>query len=263
MLFTRLVTSFGRGRLIAVVLVAALAVGVAISVLVMGVPKPPAVTESAPRSAPTAQPTPIATAPVVHHHAVRATGDAVVIYDAVNGAKRWKLGNPGPFDGVLTLQTTGAQQDGWLEVVVPVQPNGTLGWIPADAISPIEVTTHIVIDLSDRTATLLDADVVIDHAPVAVGAPATPSPAISAIVDHIQQNATSTGIYGAWLFGTNQHSEVLTEFDGGRPAIALHGTNQPTLIGQEVSNGCIRFANEDIERFAQHVQLGTRVTIQP
>jgi lipoprotein-anchoring transpeptidase ErfK/SrfK len=54
---------------------------------------------------------------------------------------------------------------------------------------------------------------------------------------------------------------VLDMFDGGLPEIAIHGTNQPELMGQARSNGCIRLPNDAIQRLAEVVPLGTPVEI--
>jgi lipoprotein-anchoring transpeptidase ErfK/SrfK len=43
----------------------------------------------------------------------------------------------------------------------------------------------------------------------------------------------------------------------------IHGTNQPSTIGQTVSSGCIRLLNEDIEDLYRRVQVGTRVVVLP
>jgi lipoprotein-anchoring transpeptidase ErfK/SrfK len=42
---------------------------------------------------------------------------------------------------------------------------------------------------------------------------------------------------------------------------ALHGTNNPSSIGQAVSHGCVRLRNEDIEKLYPMVSLGTPVYI--
>jgi hypothetical protein len=42
---------------------------------------------------------------------------------------------------------------------------------------------------------------------------------------------------------------------------ALHGTNQPSSIGQSVSHGCIRLRNEDIAKLYETVPVGTPVFI--
>jgi lipoprotein-anchoring transpeptidase ErfK/SrfK len=49
----------------------------------------------------------------------------------------------------------------------------------------------------------------------------------------------------------------------GNTLYRIHGTNQPSTIGQTVSSGCIRLLNEDIEDLYSRVQTGTRVVVQP
>jgi lipoprotein-anchoring transpeptidase ErfK/SrfK len=43
----------------------------------------------------------------------------------------------------------------------------------------------------------------------------------------------------------------------------IHGTSQPSTIGQRVSSGCIRMLNEDVIDLFGRVQVGTRVVVQP
>ena len=49
----------------------------------------------------------------------------------------------------------------------------------------------------------------------------------------------------------------------GHTLYRIHGTNQPSTIGQYVSSGCIRLLNEDIEDLYNRVQVGTRVVVLP
>ena len=47
----------------------------------------------------------------------------------------------------------------------------------------------------------------------------------------------------------------------GKSLYRIHGTNQPSTIGQFVSSGCIRLLNEDIEDLYSRVNVGTRVVV--
>jgi len=49
----------------------------------------------------------------------------------------------------------------------------------------------------------------------------------------------------------------------GKTLYRVHGTNQPSTIGQTVSSGCIRLLNEDIEDLYSRVQVGSRVVVLP
>ena len=175
------------------------------------------------------------------------------------------LSNPGPFSGPRILETTGQTGNGFIEVVIPILPNKSVGWVLAEDVTVSSTDQLIVVDLSDREATLFVDGVMTLSAPVAIGTDETPTPVLEAIIDVIWDRNTSaenfSAVYGNNLFGLNQHSEVLQSFDGKRPAIAIHGTTQPELIGSQVSNGCIRMQNEDIAAFAEYVTLGTKVQI--
>jgi lipoprotein-anchoring transpeptidase ErfK/SrfK len=43
----------------------------------------------------------------------------------------------------------------------------------------------------------------------------------------------------------------------------IHGTNDPTTIGKQVSSGCIRLTNEDVEDLYSRVQVGAKVIVLP
>ncbi len=43
--------------------------------------------------------------------------------------------------------------------------------------------------------------------------------------------------------------------------IGIHGTNQPSSIGQRISGGCVRLLNKDIIEVYEVIPIGTRVTI--
>ena len=47
----------------------------------------------------------------------------------------------------------------------------------------------------------------------------------------------------------------------GKSLYRIHGTNQPSTIGNSVSSGCIRLTNDDIEDLYGRVNVGTRVVV--
>ncbi|MFH1208860.1 MAG: L,D-transpeptidase family protein [Candidatus Omnitrophota bacterium] len=47
-----------------------------------------------------------------------------------------------------------------------------------------------------------------------------------------------------------------------KPAYGIHGTIEPKSIGTQVSEGCIRMLNEDVEELYSIVPIGTKVIIQ-
>ena len=195
------------------------------------------------------------------------------------------LTNPGPFEGLRTLQTTGHVEGKFLEVILPRLPNGSKAWVLSKDVEIFYSDKKIVVDLSERTAKVITSkecsvfdlsemsltackdsnNKILAEAPVAIGKDSTPTPLLDAGIDYLWERSTSSvdfsQVYGDRIFGLNQHSEVLDNFNGKRPAIAIHSTSSPELIGGKVSNGCIRMKPEDIEIFLEHVTLGMKVQI--
>jgi lipoprotein-anchoring transpeptidase ErfK/SrfK len=48
----------------------------------------------------------------------------------------------------------------------------------------------------------------------------------------------------------------------GSTLYRIHGSNEPWSIGQAVSSGCIRMANEDVMHLYDQVKVGTRVIVR-
>jgi lipoprotein-anchoring transpeptidase ErfK/SrfK len=58
-------------------------------------------------------------------------------------------------------------------------------------------------------------------------------------------------------------ARALYLFQGERDTLyRIHGTNEPSTIGQAVSSGCIRLLNEDVYDLYNRVLLGTLVKVQ-
>jgi lipoprotein-anchoring transpeptidase ErfK/SrfK len=151
--------------------------------------------------------------------------------------------------------------DGWLHVQLPTRPNGSTGWIRSAGVEIREVDMAVHVDLAERRLRVTDGDVVVIDAPVAVGAPGTPTPTGTFYVVDKLDTASQNGPYGPYAFGLSAHSDVLTEFAGGDGQVGIHGTNDPGSIGRDVSNGCIRVPNEVIVQLEELLPLGTPVTV--
>ncbi len=49
----------------------------------------------------------------------------------------------------------------------------------------------------------------------------------------------------------------------GGTVYRIHGTNDPSTIGKDVSSGCIRLTNEDVKDLYDRVQVGAKVVVLP
>jgi lipoprotein-anchoring transpeptidase ErfK/SrfK len=154
------------------------------------------------------------------------------------------------------------QVEGWVRVELPLRPNELSGWVPADQVELVEGRHEVSVDLSDRRLTVLEDGAVLLESPVAVGAPDAPTPTGTfAVIDRLQ-SPDPFGPYGDFALGLSGLSDVYSEFAGGEGQIGIHGTNDPSSIGQAVSHGCIRLPNDVIGRLADLLPLGTPVTIR-
>jgi lipoprotein-anchoring transpeptidase ErfK/SrfK len=149
----------------------------------------------------------------------------------------------------------------WIQVRLPILPNGSAGWIPRDAIQGFRtVDTHLVIDRSRFRATLYRRGRPIFQSIVGVGQPRWPTPPGRFYIRERLTGFTDP-IYGSLAFGTNGRSSVLTDWPGGG-FIGIHGTNQPEILPGRVSHGCVRLPNPAITRLDRLMRVGTPVTIR-
>jgi hypothetical protein len=148
----------------------------------------------------------------------------------------------------------------WVRVRLPVLPNGSTGWVPRGALGGYgTVLTHLVVDRSRRTATLLHAGRPVLRAPVGIGRTGSPTPAGEFYVRN-RLTRYRSAFYGPVAFGTSARSPTLTDWPGGG-FVGIHGTDRPGLIPGRVSHGCIRMRNRDVRRLARLMPPGTPLTI--
>jgi lipoprotein-anchoring transpeptidase ErfK/SrfK len=206
--------------------------------------------------------------PVLRPGEVVATikGEELEVFDEPAGTRthtldQWSEATFQPLTLLAVEQrdVNGAQ---WLRVMLPVQPNQSTGWIKADDVTTTTTHVQIRIFVEERELELWDGEELVLTAPVALGTTETPTPpGLYSITDPLDSTHNDTGVYGAYALGLSGFSEVLKTFNGAPPQLAIHGTNEPGLIGQYVSNGCIRMHNEDILTVVEHSGLGTPVHI--
>ncbi|WP_438351907.1 L,D-transpeptidase [Paenibacillus sp. FA6] len=109
---------------------------------------------------------------------------------------------------------------------------------------------RIIVDLSDRSLYLLDgSNRVIRGFPVGIGKMLTQTPHGEFTIINKQLNPG--GPFGVLWMGLS------------KPHYGIHGTNNPSSIGKEVSHGCIRMFNSDVLTLSSLVPIHTRVTIRP
>jgi lipoprotein-anchoring transpeptidase ErfK/SrfK len=170
------------------------------------------------------------------------------------------LANPNPLGAPLTLLVN-AEYGGWLQVYLPERPNESLGWVTRSNVSLATDNMRIAVSLSGRTVTLYRGGVNVFEASVAVGAPDAPTPTGHFYVTEVLQLTDPGDAYGPFALGLSGFSNTYFSFEGGPGQIAIHGTDQPWVIGGYASHGCVRLTNPEITKLAIQVPAGTPVDI--
>lgn len=154
-----------------------------------------------------------------------------------------------------------AAEPGWIEVFLPVRPNGTTGFVLESDVTLSSHDYHIEVTLSSYRLKAFKGDQVILDAPIAAASANTPTPGGLYFTNMLIQPPDPNGPYGTYAYGLSGYSDTLQTFNGGPGQLGIHGTNDPGKMGQNVSNGCIRMRNEDIDKLAPVLPLGVPVQI--
>lgn len=179
---------------------------------------------------------------------------------SVAGAPLASMTNPNELGAPLVFLVKARQGD-WLNVMLPMRPNGVTGWIQAGSVTLSESDWRSKIELGAHRLTVWHGNEVVVEAPVAVGTSSAPTPVGDFYLTELLDTGNPTGAYGPYAFGLSSFSDVYTEFAGGPGQIGLHGTNAPELLGTDVSHGCIRVDNDTINRLASELPIGTPIAV--
>lgn len=150
----------------------------------------------------------------------------------------------------------------WVRVYLPTRPNGSVGWVKRSAVKLYRNRYRVVVSVRSHKLELWKERKLVASYPVAVGTRSTPTPRGMFYVVELLKPRSPKGAYGPYSFGLSAHSNVLKRFAGGDGRVGLHGTNQPGLIGSDISHGCIRLKNAPVRRLAKILPLGTPVLVR-
>ncbi len=179
-----------------------------------------------------------------------------------------ELANPTEIGGPLVFQLVeppstaadGPSED-WVEVYLPVRPNGTTGWVRRNELALSRNPFRIEVSTEEYRLEVFRDDELWLSTEVAIGTGETPTPLGRFYIIELLRPPDPNGIYGSFAFGLSGFSETLDSFAGGEGVIGIHGTNNPAALGSDVSHGCVRVSNETIETLAGVIPLGTPVLI--
>ncbi|MGH9063815.1 MAG: L,D-transpeptidase family protein [Acidimicrobiales bacterium] len=218
-----------------------------------------------PLRAPAAAARATSTAPpaVPPHLVATASVASVAVYPSPAAAgPSASLASPNSYGAPLVMLVV-AERGHWLRVMLPERPNGSEGWVRADQVGLATDDMSVVVSLSAHQLEVRQGTRVVDRLPVAVGSPSSPTPTGHFYLTELLKPADAGGPYGPLAFGTSAYSNVYTHFAGGPGQVGVHGTDEPWVIGQSASHGCIRLTDAGILRLAHEVRVGTPLTVTP
>jgi lipoprotein-anchoring transpeptidase ErfK/SrfK len=191
----------------------------------------------------------------------QAATHTVYVYRSPRAKKPFTQFTSPNADGSPVVFLVKSRAPGWEQVRLPVRPDGSTGWVRDRALSLALDPYRVKVSLSAHSLTVWNGAKVIQSEPAGVGRAVLPTPGGTYYLVELLKQPDPNGVYGPYAFGLSAYSNVLFSFGGGPGQIGLHGTDDPSALGTNVSHGCIRISNAGITRLAALLPLGTPVEI--
>jgi len=186
---------------------------------------------------------------------------SVEIFSSPSGSSSARtMANPQE-SGAPLVMLVRSQQPGWVNVFLPVRPNGSSGWVKSDQVGISPTSYFIVIGLREHRITAFNGNAVVLDERIGLGAGGTPTPTGLFFIKELLKPPNPGGAYGPYAYGLSAFSDVLFSFGGGPGTVGVHGTNDPSSLGRNVSHGCIRMSNTGVTKLAKMLPLGVPVQI--
>ena len=152
-----------------------------------------------------------------------------------------------------------AKKSGWRQVLLPSRPEHASGWLAdGDGLKEASSSYRIEVDLAKHRLSVSDGDKKAGSWPVAVGTKKNPTPTGRTFV--LASLSPTHPTYSKLIFPLGTHSNSLDSFGGGPGTVALHGWPDKSVLGHDVSHGCVRLPTEALTTLAR-VPLGSPVQI--
>ena len=174
-----------------------------------------------------------------------------------------RLRPDGQFAVVLAIATRrSADGHRWYELSLPGRPNGQRGWVRDELLDLHTVANRIVVRVGERrifVRRIVDNHLLVTGV-VAVGKPGAETPLGRDF--YVQGRFVPRDpFFGRFVLETSAYSK-LSDWPGGGLA-GIHGTNQPQLLGQAVSHGCVRVSDSVARALDRLAPLGTPIDLLP
>ncbi len=199
-------------------------------------------------------------------YGARVRGPDVAVYESPRGDSTLVRSFPaaGDYGAAQTFLVEREQRrpDGvWYQVLLPVRPNGTTGWVRAADVEVMGLPFSIKVHLRSLRLELFRDGRLERTFPIGIGTVETPTPPGRYYIKYLMRPDDQNTLYGHFVYGLSGYSDVVRDVPGGGE-LGIHGTNDPeNSIGNRVSQGCIRLRNEDVASLVPLLPLGTPVQV--
>jgi lipoprotein-anchoring transpeptidase ErfK/SrfK len=136
----------------------------------------------------------------------------------------------------------------------------------ASAYLPME-QARVVVRLGKRQVSVYKGEQLVKSYPIAIGKTGWETPTGEFQIVLLEEHPTFKSFKSGRIIPPGPDNPLGARWVGfwsdGKTQLGFHGTNEPELIGQAVSHGCIRMHNKDVTALYNQVQIGTPVKIEP
>jgi len=160
----------------------------------------------------------------------------------------------------LLQEVRGPGGNEWYSALLPMRPNDTLGYIPANTVAATWTDYWILVERGAFRLTLYKACHAMARFPVGIGEGSTPTPVGIFYLQSLLRPPDPNSVYGTYAYGLAGYSAVIHDWRWGG-IVGLHGTDDPSGTGHVVSHGCLRMFNKDIDYLARLLPVGTPIAI--
>jgi L,D-transpeptidase-like protein len=167
-------------------------------------------------------------------------------------------GSPQVFDLLEGLR--GSDGRYWAKVLLPIRPNGATGYVPQEQLRVTWTSYALGVSRNHLKLTVWKACQKVAIYPIGLGTRETPTPTGVFYLASLLRPDDPKGVYGEYAYGLSGYSNAIKNWKWGG-LVGLHGTNDPSSVGNRVSHGCIRMRNGDIAALVDILPLGTPISI--
>lgn len=151
----------------------------------------------------------------------------------------------------------------WLATTIPELGNRRLAWIRKSRAVDVDATrTWIKADLSRRRVELRRGSRVVKRARVGIGRPGSPTPTGRFAVTDKLPGARFSAYYGRFIVALSGRQPRTPAGWTGGDRLALHGTPDPSRVGERTSAGCLVARDAALAEIAEEVPVGAPVVIR-